>query len=182
MILIGVGHRAQQGKSEFCDTIIEHCGRTGLRYCEYSISDLILRYCIDNNLLPEMRREDCSSEQIQLLVKIGNEKRAENEFFWLDQIRAAIVRDKPKVALIPNVRFPNEAEFVKSLNGVNVRVKRYNANGTDFISSCRDPNDQTECSLDFWRWDFEIRNMAGKQHWLRRQAIALLEYLQDGGK
>jgi len=180
--LIGAGNRAKQGKSLFCQTIIEHCDRIGIKWREYSISDLILAYAIEAGLLPKMTRAECTDGHVAILVKLGNEKRAENEDFWVDQIHTAIVRDKPNVALIPNVRFPSEAEFIKGFGGVNVRVSRLNANGTKYVSPSRDPNDQTETSLDFWKWDFEIRNVAGRPYWLRRQAIALFEYLKDGGE
>jgi len=119
MILIGAGSRARQGKSLFCKTIIEHCDRTGIKWREYSISDAILRYCIDREILPDVRREVCTPEQVQVLVEIGNAKRRDNENFWIDEIHTEIVNDKPAVALIPNVRFPSETEFVKEMDGFN---------------------------------------------------------------
>jgi hypothetical protein len=183
MILLGVGQRAEHGKSSFCKTIIEHCDRTGFKCGEYSISDSIIKYAVETGLLPEgIIRGECSDEQVAVLVKLGNEKRRGNEDFWVDQIHTAIDRDQPKVALIPNVRFPSEADFVKSLGGWNVRVTRLNANGSRFISSSRNPNDETETSLEFWNWDFEILNMDGRPYWLRRQAIGLFEYLKDGAE
>lgn len=182
MILIGIGNRAKQGKSLFCETIIDHCSRSGIKAREYSISDLVMADCIARGLLPDVPRTRLDSEQVKVLVKVGNERRAEEENFWIDKIRDMISGEMPDVALLPNVRFPSEALFVKSLGGFNVRVRLYNANGTRFISPDRNPNDPTETSLDFWKWDFEIRNMAKKPYWLRRQATALLDYLWDGGE
>lgn len=180
MIVLGAGHRAQQGKSSFCSAIAEQCDRIGIKWKEYSISDSILEYAIASGRLPEIGRSECTDEQVKVLVEIGNEKRAEAETFWVDQIRKAIEEDRPEFALIPNVRFASEAKFVKEVGGYNVRVRRLNPNGTRFVSSSRNPNDVTETALEFWNWDFEIVNMSGRSYWLRRQAIALFDYLRDG--
>lgn len=181
MILIGTGHKAGHGKSLFCLAIAEHCGHIGTKCKEYSISDLILREAIKNSLIPAGTvRSECTPEQVKILVDIGNERRAEDENYWVDQIAYAIIRDRPDVALIPNVRFPNEAKFVKAIYGFNVLVRRINQDGSDFISASRDPEDITETALDAWPWDFEILNMDRKPFWLRKQAKALFDYLRDG--
>lgn len=182
MIVLGVGHRAEQGKSSFCSVIAEQCSRIGIKWKEYSFSSSILEYAILSGRLPRIDRRECTDDQIKILVEIGNEKRAEKENFWVDKIREVIKRDRPGFALIPNVRFASEAEFVKEVGGHNVRVSRLNPGGTKFISPSRDPNDVTETALEFWNWDFEIVNISERPYWLRRQAIALFEYLRDGGE
>lgn len=182
MILIGVGNRAQSGKSLFCATIKEQCGRIGIKCGEYSFSAAILDYCIRDGLLPNLSRQELSDAQIEVLVRVGYEKRRGNEDFWVDQLHTKISSERPDIALIPNLRYENECRFVRDLQGHCVRVRRLNADGTTFISPCRDANHPSERALEFWPWDFEIRNMAGKPFWLRRQAVALFEYLRDGGE
>jgi hypothetical protein len=181
-ILLGIGARAQQGKSSFASAILERCDHVGIHAREYSISDEIIVYCVAAGLLPPgTRRHECDPN---LLVRIASEKRAEDENFWVNQIRAAIESDRKRieVAIIPNVRAESEMRLVKSLSGWTVRVTRLNPNGTRFISRDRDANNILECGLDLAVWDFEIVNISGRPFWLRKQAAALLEYLRDGAE
>lgn len=180
MIVLGVGNRARQGKSLFCATIIERCSFIGISCREYSISEAIIQCCIAEGILPKnAKREACDPN---ILVRVGNAKRAERKDYWVNEISKAIDIDKPQVALIPNVRFPQEVELVKSLGGYTVRVRRLNPNGTFYISPDRNPNDPCECTLDLAAWDFEIVNMPGREFWLRRQAAALFDYLREGAE
>ena len=180
MIIIGAGSRAKQGKSLFCATIIEQCSRQGIRCVEYSISSAILAYCIREGILPpDATRETCDPN---VLVRVGNEKRSENKHFWIGPLGEQIETERPAVALLPNVRFPTEHGLVTDLGGWNARITRYNENGTRYISPDRDPNDLCEVSLDHARFDFEIHNMYAKPYWLRRQAIALFDYLREGAE
>lgn len=183
MIVLGTGHRAQAGKSLFCNTIVEQCSRIGISCGLYSISSAIIDYLVAKDVLPiGTQRNEKDLAQNKLLVDTGNEKRRENSHFWIDTIHTMIVRDSPKVALIPNVRFPSEAELVKELGGYNVLVERLNENGSRFISDSRDPNDLCEVSMEFWPWDFRIVNMYKRPFWLRSQAISLFNYLREGAE
>ena len=179
MIAIGIGHRARQGKSSFASAIIENCSRSGLSCVEYSVSDAILDCAIEEGLVPPgTRRDQCDPN---ILVALSWEKRKDKPNFWVDTIAARIEHDWAKVAIIPNVKMPSEFGLVKDLGGVNVKITRKNPDGTRFISGDRDPNDPLETSLEFFRWDVEITNIYNRPFWLRRQAVALLEYLTDGG-
>jgi hypothetical protein len=183
LIVLGTGHRAQAGKSLFCNTIIEQCSRIGISCGLYSISSAIIDYLIAKNVLPAgTQRNEKDLAQNKLLVDTGNEKRRENSHFWIDAIHTMIVRDNYKVALVPNVRFPSEAELVKELGGYSVLVERVNADGSRFISESRNPNDCTETAMEFWNWDFKIINMHNRPFWLRSQAIALFDYLRNGAE
>ena len=182
MILLGVGHRAESGKSTFCATIIEQCSRIGISCGEYSIGDAVLEYCIREGLLPKLRRDELHNGQIETLARVGYEKRKENADFWLDQVHTRISAEHPKVVLVPNVRYANEARWAKDLGGHTVLVERFNGDGTRFISETRNPNHPSETGLAFWPWDFRIANIPNRPYWLRRQATALLEYLRDGAE
>lgn len=180
MIVIGVGSKAQQGKSLFCATIAEQCSRNGAKCVEYSISGEILNHCIREGILPTDARRETVDPNV--LVEAGTWGRAQSKTYWTDKLRARIDAERPAVALIPNVRFPTEQEMVKQFGGFNVRVTRLNPNGSRFISTDRSPNDDCETSLDLAVWDFEIVNHTGRGYWLRRQAIALFEYLREGAE
>jgi hypothetical protein len=180
MLVIGIGHRAQQGKSLFSEKIVKQCERVGISCGEYSFSDAIIDYCIETGALPaNTHRSDCDPN---LLVKVSKEKREADLNFWVNRVRPRIEAEKKKVVIVPNIRFPQELRMVKEMGGVTVRVRRKNANGTWFISPCRDANDPCENSLDFAPWNFEIVNMASRPFWLRKQAVGLLSYLLDGAE
>ena len=182
MLLLGAGHKARQGKTEFCNTIIEYCDRVGISWQLFSISDLIISYAIANGILPQITREECTAEQVNILVQLGVELRKGDDDILLRQLEAAIDKSKAKVGLIPNIRQENEAHFVKSRKGWLVELQRFNANGTRFVDPTRDPNHILETTLDSWNWDFTVGAKSGQRCWLRRQAIGLFDYLRDGGE
>lgn len=46
--------------------------------------------------------------------------------FWIDRIKERIDETNADIIIIPDVRFPNEAEFIKSFNGIIVKLIHYN--------------------------------------------------------
>jgi hypothetical protein len=51
-------------------------------------------------------------------------RRAADPFYWLNKLRARIERDRPKIALITDVRFRNEVTYIRSFEGYTVKVER----------------------------------------------------------
>lgn len=60
--------------------------------------------------------------------------------------------------LLPDTRFKNEAEYIRSFgpNGIFIKIERYNNDGTRFIAPDRDPKHQSETDLDSTDADFYI--------------------------
>lgn len=179
MLIIGFGHRAHSGKSTASDAILERAGYIGVAARSYSISEEIRSYCIMRSLLPDVARETMTSEQIKILIDVGKAQRDERDTFWLDRLSARIAAEKPHVALIPNVRYRNEAEWVSAHGGVNVLCDRRNENGSPHISVDRSANHPSESELWNWNWDFVLTHKEGREWWLRAQAVALFEYLRE---
>lgn len=180
MILLGFGFRAQNGKSSACDAILERCNYSSWKAGLYSIGEEVRRWCVTERLLPDVVREALTDEQVQVLARVGKERRdKEGESIWLDAISARIEADKCDVALIPNIRYRNEAEFVNNKAGFTVLVLRRNANGSPFISMSRNANHQSETDLYNWNWDFTLTHKEGQEWWLRAQAVNLFNFLHE---
>jgi hypothetical protein len=75
---------------------------------------------------PDMSDPLCPfGKQRGLLQFWGTElRRSVNPNYWVDKLSKNIVKDKPDVALIADVRFPNEMLFVTDCKGDTVRIDR----------------------------------------------------------
>jgi hypothetical protein len=180
MLLIGLGHRARQGKSYSALRISELASELGLDARIYSVGDEVQRWCEQRGMIPHDKpRESLTAHELSLLGYYGWIMRQQNEDVWIDQVFARISAADPDVALIPNIRYPNEARHVSELGGVNVLVERFNADGSRFVAPDRDPNAPSETSLDFWNWDYRISAGSGQLDWLTAQAKALFTTLRE---
>lgn len=98
-------------------------------------------------------------------------RRAKNENYWLDRVRSRIVSSAERAFVITDVRFLNEAAFVREMGGLLVRVRRPQlerqeaaqraANGTAAHAS--------ETELADYPVDFEVTNEEGAPHSLLAQ-------------
>ena len=203
-LILGFSGRARHGKSEACEAIAKYvatevwrpktgelctCHTPGIA-CQrratatiYDIGNFVRLYCIGKGRLPAVERKDMTKEQLQVLIDVGKEKRAEDPDYWLKPMFTAIGADQPDVALIPNLRYWNEVDAVKRANGYVVRVTRMTGTGADFISPDRNPNDVSETSLyHCWETDFYITVKDGHAELVRKQAVAIYQYLSECGR
>lgn len=179
-MIIGFGHRACQGKSLCCDAILEKCSYSSLSAKIYEFSAEVLAHCVAQGLLPQDAvRAFLTREQKHILQHVGLEMRGQDENFWIDKLRERIAKDRPQIALVPNIRYPNEAAWVKSEGGACVLVQRFNPDGSRYISPDRDPNHVSETALRVWPWDYRLSAQTGDARWLQHQARALFSHLRN---
>lgn len=185
-LIIGFSGRAKHGKTDSALAIAGHVNgytwdgniyKSGAAII-YDIGDLIRRYCIAGGLLPPVERTAMTPEQLLILINVGKEKRAVDVNFWIGQMIAQIQLDAPEVALIPNLRYWNEAQAVHAQGGYVVRMIRLNADGSLYISPDRPPNDVSETNLEFWPADFYVTQKEGHAGLTAEFAITLYEYLR----
>lgn len=176
-IVIGMSGRARHGKTEACQAIVRAAIELGLSAGLYDIGSIIREYCITTGQLPNIKREDMSKEQLEILINVGKEKRAVDPQYWIGQVMAKIAKDDLDVALCPNCRFETEAIALRNVGGYLVRLKRLNDDGSTFISDDRPPNDISETALEFWPADFYIVTKGAQLPWLRQQAVGLFQHL-----
>lgn len=176
MLIIGLGYRARQGKNLVSDTILEACANREIEARIYEFSAEVSAYCVEYGLFADAAPRD--RKTLEVLQRVGLEMRQQDPTFWINRLWGRLRADSPQVALIPNLRFPNEAERVKADGGACVLVERFNADGSQYIDPDRDPNSSFENALRAWPWDYRLAARSGQSAWLCTQARALFRHLR----
>lgn len=115
----------------------------------------------------------------KLLQFWGTEYRRTNfgQDYWIKKTYASIPANLD-IAMISDLRFPNEAEAVEQRGGYTVNVQRLRKDGTQYTDPSRPADHPSETALDNWNWNFKITSPDGHQAWTAQQAINLVEYLR----
>lgn len=196
-IVIGLGHKARRGKDTVAKTIIETFGaQYDIR--RYAFADelkkevneaaekaggMLALFLQMYSQLPEWVVYDKTPDMTDPLCQLGKQRtllqwwgselrRAKDPFYWVKKVKAAIERDKPQVAIITDVRFPNEFMFVKSLDGYMVKVDR-----EGYVDLDTNPAHHSEQQLANAIFDYEITAKEGDLPELKRCAVELFETL-----
>jgi len=77
--------------------------------------------------------------------------------YWIDQLEKSMVGFNG-IAVLTDMRYTNEADWVKSKGGLTVQVSRINEDGSQYISDDRDPNFVSEVQLDNYNYDAYIKS------------------------
>jgi hypothetical protein len=162
MIIIGLGNKARQGKDTAGEAIVsyfngkrEHQRKLGLKVATpeariFKFADALYKVCREEY---GMKEKDAF-----LLQKVGEGRR--NEFglnYWIDQL-AISMAEFNGIAVITDMRYTNEADWVKGRGGFTIQVTRLNEDGTQYIAADRDPNFISEIQLDSYNYDAYIRS------------------------
>ena len=177
MLLLGLTGRARSGKSSAAKGLVRAAEAKGLAAKIFELSDYVLADLKTNGLIPKSATREDLKDNVGLLVQRGMSRRAEDEDYWVDLLRSDLLTQKPNVAIIPNVRFLNEADFIDSLGGSLVRVKAIVRDGIEFISPDRNPNHESETSTYQIDADYFLTVKKGQTKLLEAQAGTLLNYL-----
>jgi hypothetical protein len=182
-LIIGLGHRAQQGKDTFVSAIKAYYAGMQAVQAKHGLkvtAPLVQRVAFADALYEMCRREyGMVGKDAPLLQRIGQEKRQEfGDNFWFDQ---AIKKIDPNagVVIVSDVRYRNEADGLKKLGGVIVDIVRYNAYGGRYIANDRPMDHPSEIQLDGDPFDAVITNMFGHQALYEEQAITLVHYFRQ---
>ncbi|MCU1301742.1 MAG: hypothetical protein JWQ87_2026 [Candidatus Sulfotelmatobacter sp.] len=185
-LILGLAGRACHGKTTAANAIQQYvkqnafCRENNPRNDDcgiYDIGGLVLQYCIANKLLPNKKRSDLTDGEKEVLVNVGKAQREFRESFWIDQIFQKIADDNFDVAIIPNVRYLNEAQRVKSAGGHVIRVRSLNPDGSEYISPDRPANHPSETELHSYNADYFILARRGEDRLVSEQAVTLFSYL-----
>lgn len=177
MIIIGLTGRARSGKSSAARGLVKAAEAKGLTAKIFELSDYVLADLKADGLIPKSATREDLKDNVGLLVQRGMSRREENPDYWIDALRSDLLTQKPDVAIIPNVRFVNEADLIDSLGGVLIRVKAVIRDGVEYISQDRDPNHVSETSTYLLDADYFLTVKKGQTKLLEAQAGALLNYL-----
>lgn len=147
-LVIGFGHKARNGKDTAAGVMQDYFGKDARRYAFADALRAVCRVCYG------MKEKDAP-----LLQMVGTDLyRRVNPNIWTDVLYETLKEQRPKVALISDMRFPNEAEMVKGMGGITIRCIRLNPDGRQFIDPSRSSTHPSETALDeYCGWDFTIR-------------------------
>jgi hypothetical protein len=180
MLIIGFGSKCRQGKDSAVQGIVDYY--TGLRanLLKHGIkptAPVVQRIGFADELYHVCKTEYGMTEKdAPLLQRIGAERRVEDPEYWIKRAFAK-VDTATDVVLISDVRYKNEAFFIKLHSGYVVNVRRV-INGVPYIATDRPADHPSEIDLDGYPFDFCLINSEGHEALLKEQAITLTEYLK----
>lgn len=156
--VIGFGHRARSGKDTAAAAIVKTI-------------DGAQRFSFADDLYAVARvMYGMTTKDAPLLQRIGVEARNTDPDVWIRSVYFKIVEARPRLAVIPDVRFPNEMAFVKALGGITIKMSRFNADGTLFVDPSRPADHISETALQDAEWDHVIQAESGDTWTVGRQA------------
>jgi hypothetical protein len=150
MKIIGIGHKARQGKNSLAAELVKQFGTKDIYAKQYGFADALKSTC---------RILGMKEKQGSVLQAFGTDvMRAINPSIWLDTLMYTMLEDNPDIAVITDVRFKNEAALVRQYKGLLLKLERYNQSGKRFIVDDRDPNHPSETDLDDYEFDLVIKS------------------------
>lgn len=169
VFVVGFGHRARHGKDSAAQFIGEAYPKDVRRF---SFADALYAHC---RIEHGMTRKDGP-----LLQRVGVAKREIDPHVWIRALYWAIADNPRPIVLITDVRFKNEAAFVKRLGGVCIKVERRLSSGELYVAADRDPNHVTETDLAIHAWDEVITNREGEIDRFRRDVLSRFLDVTEG--
>jgi len=124
--LIGITGKKQSGKDSV-STFIHEVLSTRYDFTRIGFADELK---IEASVLlgisvPHLNRIKNIPEIRQLLQRLGTEKRSVNLDYWIKKLEAKIPAGRDNLVIcIPDVRYLNEAAWIKSRGGILIRVER----------------------------------------------------------
>ena len=184
MILLGLGYRAQNGKDTAGEAIVQHFARKRAQlqqyYGPYTVTKAVPEARIFKfaDALYKVCREEygMTVKDPALLQQVGDGRRSEfGEYYWINKVNDAL-EGFDGIGILTDMRYANEAEWVKGKSGYTVEVKRLNQNGSPFITQDRDPNFVSETQLHNYNFDFQIISKSAVL--TAEYAITLAEFIR----
>jgi hypothetical protein len=159
MKIIGIGHKARQGKDTVARMIVKELCRQNIYAKQYAFGDALKEYC---RVAYGMKEKNS-----QLLQVVGTDifRNHVNSAVWINCLDYKLKDENPDVAIITDVRFPNEFMYIaaheKNAKSCLIRIKRSEIiRGERVQYRARDRNNdhESEIILDNADWDYTISN------------------------
>jgi hypothetical protein len=199
-LVLGLGHRARQGKDAAAAHIIKERGQQlnietiafadALRNevnttCNGLIATGIVR--TQQDALAYMCRTWNAAfdpnavadsiykwgKQRALLQAIGQGRRDAEPDYWVKRWAGAVSASNADVVLVTDMRYPNELKVIKELGGCSVKFTRVGYQGLSPEAAAH----ISENALNDAEFDYYITARDGQLPWLRSQALHLFDYL-----
>lgn len=199
-LLVAFGHKARRGKDTAVAAILaKHKDNYDIR--RYGLGDALKREVNETaekaggmfalftrlaqqGVLPSWVKYDPDADMTDPVSPLGKQRtllqwwgtelrRAQDSFYWVKKLRDTLRREKPQIALVADLRFFNEMQWVKSESGLTVRLER---EGFVDISTS---GHQSECELDAHGklYDYTITASDGDVDEVRRCALWAFDHI-----
>jgi hypothetical protein len=157
MKIVGLSGKASSGKTSVANYLAKHYGYTHLalaiplkNLCKehFALTDEQV-----HGKLKEVVDERYGVSPRQILINTGRFYRSIDPMFWVKKLRGELLNTlqaQTRVFVISDVRFPNEAEWIRTYGGINVRLERpIEQRGFEL-------DDESETALDSYNFDLRI--------------------------
>lgn len=166
--LVGLGHKARQGKDLAARAITDgfiNARRIGFADAVRTLARL------DYGM---------TTKDAPLLQRLGTEGRTADPDLWVRVVAWTVAEweadsPEPQLVVIPDLRFPNEADWIKAWGGLCLELRRYGADGTRYLAADRDPTHLSEVALDGYPYGGIIDNVEARQEETRERMALLVE-------
>lgn len=162
--IIGIGHKARQGKDTIANYLVKQYGAQ-----KFSFSDALYDVA---RVVFGMEEKDGP-----LLQVLGTEVfRRRDPNVWVKTVYRKIQDKTPAIAVVPDVRFPNEAQMVKDMGGKVIHIRRFLQDGTRFIATDRPTTHPSEVGMDNYKgWDYTIDAKDGDFEGIYKAVDAIMQ-------
>jgi hypothetical protein len=162
--VLGLGHKARHGKDTAGAAIVSAIA--GAK-----------RYAFADDLYAVARViYGMTTKNAPLLQQIGEDYRnVYDQDIWVRSVYSKLLEEKPRLAVITDVRYPSEFDFVKKLGGATVDVIRFRGDGSEFVDPSRPADHYSEIALDKAPWDYFITALDGDVHAVRIAAAQIAD-------
>jgi hypothetical protein len=160
-MIISFGHKAQTGKTTACEYLAREYGFNNIAFADPLKQAVKIIYGLtDEQLYGKLKDvEDVFWNETprSILQKMGTDglRKGHRMDVWVKATERIITSDLKAYWAISDVRFPNEAEMVKSLNGIVVKLTGSFGGREEIGSSMH----ESELAMDSYNnWDLIIDN------------------------
>ena len=116
-----------------------------------------------------------------LLQALGTDVfRRLNPDLWVEIAAETVKEDAPRVAIFTDLRFQNEAAWIKSSGGMTVLVQRVGISGDPWFDPTRAPGHSSEQELKGYPFNRTIVAPSGDVEHLQREGIRLADLVKGG--
>ena len=149
-VLVGIGYKARQGKDTAAQGMLE--ARPD-KVRVYGFADAVKAVC--------RHSQNMTEKDPALLQEYAALERAEDPHSWIDQLMWRIDEDRPTIAVIKDLRYQNEAEWIRENGGILCKVTRISKEtGEQVLATDRPLDHPSETELDSWSdWDVHWREI-----------------------
>lgn len=181
-MILAFGNKARHGKDTAGEAVVDYYNNERAIRIQHGVAPSpaakIFKFA---DALYKVCREEygMTDKDGPLLQKIGDGRREEfGQDYWIKKLAESISKFSGH-AIITDIRYINEADWVKSISGFVVNVSRLNLDGTPYVTTDRDPNFISEVQLDGYNFDAYIKVREGDAALTAELAITIAEYFNS---